>query len=433
MVAALVPLAGAQAQSGSSDATLYCTPGGGPLGAATDAEHNVLVGDPPLRPGVRQSRVSVDGVSTRVLQSGPRRARHAVVFVHGNPDSARDWDALAAAGSGFARMVAFDMPGFGRSDKLPAKFHTIEGGAAYIQGVLSKLGIRRAVLVLHDFGGPWGLQWAVKHKSAFAGAVLLNTGVFIDYIPHALAIIWATPTAGELEMAGTTRQSFVAGIQAVNPRPLPNDFVQLMYDYYDRAERCAILRYYRSGRETFMTMGRDEARALRPLDLPALVIWGERDPFIPPDQAEKQRQAFPHARIVRFPDAGHWVHIDSARRVRSLVVPFLRPKLTVRRPTSVQPGDRELLVHVNVKGMLPAYGVVARLRRGGAKVGDSGPGTPVLGTRVLTLRLSKPIRPGRYLLRVTARGLPTKALQLRVAASSPGDGHGTGGDGDGDD
>src|SRR5919202_6543571 len=190
--AALVPLAGAQAQSGSSDATLYCTPGGGPLGAATDLEHSVLVGAPPLRPGVRQSRVSVDGVSTRVLQSGPRHARYAVVFVHGNPDSARDWDALAAAGSGFARMVAFDMPGFGRSDKRPSKFHTTNGAAAYIQGVMSKLGIRHVVLVLHDFGGPWGLQWAVKHKSAFDGAVLLNTGVIINYIPHPLAIIWAT-------------------------------------------------------------------------------------------------------------------------------------------------------------------------------------------------------------------------------------------------
>jgi pimeloyl-ACP methyl ester carboxylesterase len=432
VAAALVPIAGAQAQSGSSDATLYCTPGGGPLGAATDAEHNVLVGDPPLRPGVRQSRVSVGGVSTRVLQSGPRRARHAVVFVHGNPDSARDWDALAAAGSPFARMVAFDMPGFGRSDKLPTKFQTTDGAAAYIQGVMRKLGIRRVVLVLHDFGGPWGLQWAVMHKSAFAGAVLLNTGVLIDYVPHPLAIVWATPTAGELQMAGTTRQSFVATIQAANPRPLPYAFVQLMYDYYDRAERCAVLRYYRSGAENYMTIGPDQARALRPLDLPALVIWGERDPFIPANHAEDQRQAFPHARIVRLADAGHWVHIDSARRVRSLVVPFLRPKLTLGRPIGVQPGDRELLVHVNVKGILPAYGVVARLRRGGAKVGDSGPGTPVTGTRVLTLRLSEPIRPGRYLLRVTARGVPAKAIHLRVAASSPGTGPG-GGRGDGDD
>jgi pimeloyl-ACP methyl ester carboxylesterase len=418
--AAVLPLAAAHAQSGSEGPTLYCTPGGGPLGAVTDAEHTVLVGDPPLPRTVRRSRVTVGGVSTRVLQSGPRGARWAVVFVHGNPGSSRDWDDLLAAGGRFARTIAFDMPGFGRSEKRPPKFHTTNGAAAYIQGVMSKLGVRHAVLVLHDFGGPWGLQWAVKHKAAFAGAVLLNTGVLIDYVPHPLAVAWATPNLGELQMAGTTRQSFTASIQAVQPRPLPDRFVQLMYDYYDRSERCAILRYYRSGSKTYMTLGRDQAAALRPLDRPALVIWGERDPFIPVSQAEKQRQAFPHARIVTIPNSGHWVHIDSARRVRSLFVGFLRPRLALRRPLKIQPGNRRMLVRVNVRGILPAHRVVVRLRRRGALAGASGAPTPVYRTRVLTLKLSKPLRAGRYLLRVRARGVSPRAIHLRVMAFSRG-------------
>lgn len=414
---ALVPLASAQGQS-SDDSTLYCTQGGGPLGAATDAEHSVLVGDPPLRGGVRQSRVSVGGVTTRVLESGPRRAGHAVVFVHGNPDSARDWDALAAAAGPFARTVAIDVPGFGKSEKLPPRFQSTDGAADYIQGVLRRIGVRRAVLVLHDFGGIWGLQWAAKHRRALVGAVLLNTGVLIDYVPHPLAVVWATPGAGEIQMATTTRESFVANMRAVNPRPLPDDFVQLMYDYYDRAERCAILRYYRSASQGFMTRGRDQAAALRPLDLPALVVWGDRDPFIPSTQAEQQRQAFPHARIVRIPDAGHWVHIDSARRVRSLMVPFLRPKLGLKLPIGVQPGNRRMLVRVKVEGILPAYQVVVRLRRHGSLVASSTRQATVARGRVLTLRLSEPLRRGRYVVRVRARGLAPKAVHLRVVPSS---------------
>jgi pimeloyl-ACP methyl ester carboxylesterase len=419
---ALVLLPAAHAQAPSGDPTLYCTRGGGPLGAATDAEHTVLVGDPPLPHGVRKSRVSVGGVSTRVLQSGPRRARNAIVFVHGNPGSSRDWDDLLAAGGKFARTVAFDVPGFGRSERAPdkPKFQTTDGAAAYMQGVMRKIGVRRAVLVLHDFGGPWGLQWAVKHKSAFRGAVLLDTGVLIDYVPHPLSVVWATPTAGELYMASTTRQTFVAGIQGTQPHPLPNDFVQLMYDYYDRAERCGVLRYYRSGSQTYMTLGRDQARALRPLDLPALVIWGDRDPFIPSSQADKQREAFPHARIVKVPDGGHWIHIDHPRLVRSLYVKFLRPKLRLKRPVGVQPGNRRMLVRVKVKGPLPAYGVVVRLRRHGALVGRTGRPTPVDRTRVLTLQLSKPLRRGSYVLRARARGLAPRAVHLRVVASSRG-------------
>jgi hypothetical protein len=85
---ALPPVAAGQAD--------YCEGDGGPAGAATDAEHSVLVGDPPLPRGVRGGRVEVDGVATRYHEAGPPTARTAVVFVHGSPGSSRDWDAPGA-------------------------------------------------------------------------------------------------------------------------------------------------------------------------------------------------------------------------------------------------------------------------------------------------------------------------------------------------
>src|SRR5919112_1553454 len=86
---------GAPAQSS------YCTGDGGPQGQATDAEHTVLLGEAPLPAGVISSRVNVGGVSTRVLQAGPSWSEDAVVFVHGSPNSARDWDDLMAASGRF--------------------------------------------------------------------------------------------------------------------------------------------------------------------------------------------------------------------------------------------------------------------------------------------------------------------------------------------
>jgi hypothetical protein len=77
-----------------------------------------------------------------------------------------------------------------------------------------------------------------------------------------------------------------------------------------------------------------------------------------------------------------------------------------------------MLVRVNVEGILPAHDVVVRLRRRGALVGRTGRPTPVSRTRVLTMRLSKPLRAGRYLLRVSGRGVAPKAIHLRVVASS---------------
>jgi pimeloyl-ACP methyl ester carboxylesterase len=403
----------ATALADDPDPTMYCVGDGGPLGAATAAEHTVLVGDPKLPRGVRERRIEVKGVSTRITEAGPPDADEAVVFVHGNPGSARDWDDLVAANGRFARTVALDIPGWGKSDKTAVGMQTTDGAAAYIQGALDELGIKRVVLAAHDFGGIWGLQWASQHPDALLGVVLVNTGVLKDYTPHALAIVWATPVVGEAAVASTTRPSFHQAIQYMQPRPLPDAFVDRMYDDYDRLTRCALLRYYRSARDATLTdqnaYARKQTAALRPRNLPALVIWGEKDPYIPVEQAERQREVFPRAQVHVFPDSAHWSFVDNAAKTRALVVPFLRPKLAVGRPRA-RGGSRRLRVPVRVKGLLAAHRVVARVGRAASSP------RAVSGVRTLSLRLRRPLRPGLYRLTVTALGLPTRHVRFRVAA-----------------
>jgi pimeloyl-ACP methyl ester carboxylesterase len=69
--------------------------------------------------------------------------------------------------------------------------------------------------------------------------------------------------------------------------------------------------------------------ALRSLARPALVIWGTGDAYIPAEQAERQVQAFPTARIERLEGQGHWCFWEDLERVTSLVIPFLREQLGV--------------------------------------------------------------------------------------------------------
>ena len=408
IVLALPASAGAQAD--------YCEGDGGPAGAATDAEHSVLLGEAPLPRGVRSGRLEVGGVATRYHEAGPPRARAAIVFVHGHPGTSRDFDALLAATGRYARSIALDVPGYGESDKTAREVHSTAGAARYIEGALARLGVRKVVLVVHDFGGVWALQWAVQNPGALAGAVLIASGVFIDYIPHPFAVAWATPGAGEAQMASTTRENFREVIQTSTPRRLPEDFVDRMYDGYDRATRCAALRYYRSASQN-LNQGREHAAVLRELRRPALVIWGDRDIFIPPEHAERQREAFPDARVEVLPNSGHWPFVDSAERTGELVVPFLRPGLGVKRPKRA--AGRRMTVRVESRSMLPALRVRARLRsvRGGRASGVVGI-TPrpvdVAGRRTLTLRLRRSLRPGSYELVVRARGLATQRLRFAL-------------------
>ena len=133
----------------------------------------------------------VAGVRSAVYDSDPSR-REAVVFVHGNPGPMDDWEELIPAVS-FARVVAMDMPGYGRADHSRKFDYTIEGYARYLGALLDQLSVQRAHLVMHDFGGAWGLRWAVDHPDRVGSATFINCGVLEGYEWHAFAKVWQTP------------------------------------------------------------------------------------------------------------------------------------------------------------------------------------------------------------------------------------------------
>jgi pimeloyl-ACP methyl ester carboxylesterase len=273
--------------------------------------------------------VSVAGVSSPVLCAGPDDATEAVVFVHGNPGPPGDWRALVGEVGEFARAVAPAMPGYGDADK-PADFdYTVAGYARHLGGVLDELGVERAHLVLHDFGGPWGLTWGAEHPDAFASVGLINTGVALDFRWHILGRIWRTPVLGELFMATTTRSGTRWLVGRENPR-LPADAIDRLYEIYrPRGTKRAVLKLYRATPAEAMGAQRD---AMRALDRPALVMWGTTDAYIPWQQAERQRESFPSAQIELLEGLGHWPFLEDPARVSELLMPFLRQQLGVAAP-----------------------------------------------------------------------------------------------------
>jgi pimeloyl-ACP methyl ester carboxylesterase len=289
----------------------------------------------PLPRGITERFVTLAGVRTPVLRSGPVTARGAVVFVHGNPGSSRDFVALMAAAQSLRlRLVAFDLPGFGRSHRSWSFPYTAAGYTRWFTRALAQLGIKRAVLVVHDVGGPLGMEWAMNHPRRFLGSAIIDSGVLVGYRDHYLARIWKTPILGEEFMAATTRPLFGAGIENGQQRQLPRPFVDRMYSEYDRATRCAILSAYRSVPDVD-AFARRQSASLRPLHRPALVIWGAHDPYLPTKLAYNQRQTFPAADIHILQAAAHWPFIDDPHEVAVLVKSFLarmKARLTAHHP-----------------------------------------------------------------------------------------------------
>ena len=274
--------------------------------------------------------VSVDGVQSPYRQSGPTDSSEAVVFLHGNPGSAEDWADLLARVARHARAVAPEMPGYGRADRPRAFDYTVEGYARHFDGVLGELGVDRAHVVLHDFGGPWGLLWAAEHPERVGSVTLINTGVLVGYRWHRFARIWQTPVLGELFMAAANKKVLARSLNATNPKPLPKEFIDTIDSFMDRGHKRAVLKLYRATKEVD-AKSRAMQAALAPHDHSCQVVWGAADRFLPVKFAAKQRDAFPSAKVSVLEGCGHWPMIDDPDGVAEIVVPFLEEQLARTR------------------------------------------------------------------------------------------------------
>jgi pimeloyl-ACP methyl ester carboxylesterase len=278
---------------------------------------------------MRRFRHRVGDIVTPFIEAGPpgggSRGDDAVVFVHGNPGSSEEWTDLVARLGEDRRAVAFDLPGFGRADKPhpdDTTFdYTVDGYARHLGDVVDALGIARAHLVLHDIGGPFGLRFAAARPGRVASVALVNALGMPDYRWHALARIWRRPRVGELAMRATTRTGFDLVLRLGNPIQIPEDHIETMYANFDAATRRAVLALYRATGEAKLD---GFAASVSRLELPALVIWGETDPFISLTDAQRFRRVLPDARFVRIAGSGHWPHLTTPQSVEDALVSWLR-------------------------------------------------------------------------------------------------------------
>lgn len=242
-----------------------------------------------------------------------------VLLLHGYPESSFMWrhllPALAAAGR---RAVAPDLAGFGDSPvDLPGTWeHHVESVERFRRAV----GVERAALVVHDWGGLIGLRWACEHPDAVSALVISSTGFFPRARWHGLGEALRREVDGERMIEGMTRNTFGELMQATSPS-FDDDAVDEYWKAFgDPDRRRGQLDLYRSG--DFSKLGAYEGR-LAALGVPVLLVWGENDGFAPLGAGRRFQAELPDARLVVVEGAGHFVWEDAPERTAEEVVAFL--------------------------------------------------------------------------------------------------------------
>jgi pimeloyl-ACP methyl ester carboxylesterase len=265
---------------------------------------------------VAQHTAEIEGLPV-FWRSAPCEGEPAL-YLHGVPSSSEEWLPFLERTGGLAP----DLPGFGRSGKPGYLKYTIAEYAGFVGRFLDMLGIERVKMVVHDWGAV-GLAFAQAHPERIARLLVMNAVPFLPgYRWHRTARIWRTPLLGELAMGATTRWVLRQATREsnVSPGPMPKRWLDSVMSHFDEGTQRAILRLYRSSPSD--TLARAGERLGR-LEMPALVLWGARDPYIPARFAEAYAAALPDARLTVLPDAGHWWWLDRPDALDE-VVEFLR-------------------------------------------------------------------------------------------------------------
>ncbi len=273
---------------------------------------------PSVANAIEVGELVLDGV--RVFYRRVRGEGTPVVYCHGNPSHGEDWVPFMERGG---PSIAIDMPGWGRSDHpSPDRFdYSMYGLSAFLERCLDELGVEQRKLVVHDWGS-LALIGAQRRPQLVEKLAILNVIPLLPgYRWHWVAQIWRRRGLGELANATTTKRSMSLIMRQARAghSPMPAEFVDTVWDHWDKGTRDATLALYRhADPDRLAAAGRD----LDKLACPALILWGDGDIYLPTKFAGAFAAVLPDAEVEIVEGAGHWPWIDD-RRVIDRVLGFV--------------------------------------------------------------------------------------------------------------
>ncbi len=225
-----------------------------------------------------------------------------VLYLHGAPTSSEDFTEFLEHTGG----IAPDLPGFGNTVKAGHLQYTIDAHADFIVKLLDVLEIEAVRLVAHDWGAGGGLIFAQRHPERIERLVL------IDALPLLSGFRWPRLGAalrcngiGEVIMGLVPSLQFkrVLRAAAVSPEAWSDARLRQVWKQFDQGTQRAVLRIIRDADpERLQRAGAD----LSEIWAPALVVWGEADPWLPVGFAHRYASTLPRAQLRIVPGAGHW-------------------------------------------------------------------------------------------------------------------------------
>ena len=262
--------------------------------------------------------VKVGEQSVFVHDSGPKEAP-SLVLLHGFGASLQTWDAWAGELEKDKRVLRFDVPGFGLSGPAANNDYSDAAEVTRLLALLDQLGLQQVALGGHSMGGRIAWNFAVAHPERVSHLILVSPDGFPD--PNSAS----ENTYKVSPLLGLMHYSLPAWALKMGVAPAYGDesllTPQVLRRYHDMMRapgvRAAAMERMRQSRNI------DPVPLLQSLKMPVLLVWGEKDAFIPISNAQDYLKVIPQATLVSIPNAGHVVHEEAPMASVQAVQAFL--------------------------------------------------------------------------------------------------------------
>jgi pimeloyl-ACP methyl ester carboxylesterase len=232
----------------------------------------------------------------------------ALVLMHYFGGSAREWAQVADILAEKHQCFAVDMPGFGAANQRQG--FSVEDMVADLKALVEGLNLKRYILVGHSMSGKVAITLAASQPAGLEGLILAapsppSPEPMSDKDRHDMLQGYGKRSAAE------------ATVKKITAHPLPPALFNMAVEDNLLSSAAAWTAWLKHGSRE------DLSRQVGVLDLPALVVAGEKDPVLPaPIQT---RDVLPHlsqGRLEIVPDSGHLIPLEQPAALSSLITGF---------------------------------------------------------------------------------------------------------------
>jgi len=266
-------------------------------------------------------------------EAGPRNAP-VILLLHGFPTSSHMFSGLIPLLADRYRVIAPDLPGFGRTLAPPrARFdYTFDALGDVVAGFVDALGLKRYAIYIFDYGAPTGLRLAMKHPERVTAIITQNGNAYEEGFSkewESWQTYWREPTPEHREATRAALTDEAIRFQHEHGSPegsVSPDAYMLDTFYMKRPEaqeiQLDLILSYRTNVALYPAF-QAYLRKHRP---PVLAVWGKHDAFFLPPGAEAYRRDVPDAEIHLL-DTGHFALETHANEIAGYIRDFLGRKL----------------------------------------------------------------------------------------------------------